>query len=71
MATDMVTTPVTGGGMFIFGLGCGLITAIIRLYGGFPEGVCYSILIMNACTPLIDKLVKPRVFGNKLARVAR
>jgi len=71
MATDMVTTPVTGGGMFIFGLGCGLITVIIRLYGGFPEGVCYSILIMNAVTPLIDKYVKPKLFGNKLARVAR
>lgn len=64
MATDMVTTPVTGLGMFVFGLGCGLITSIIRLYGGFPEGVCYSILIMNAFTPLIDKLVKPRVFGS-------
>lgn len=63
MATDMVTTPVTGTGMLIFGLGCGLITAVIRLYGGFPEGVCYSILIMNAFTPLIDKFVQPRVFG--------
>ena len=63
MATDMVTTPVTGAGMFIFGLGCGLITAIIRLYGGFPEGVCYSILVMNSCTPLIDKYVKPKAFG--------
>jgi len=71
MATDMVTTPVTGAGMFIFGLGCGLITAIIRLYGGFPEGVCYSILIMNAFTPLIDKLIKPRVFGDKLALFGR
>ncbi|MFH1038128.1 MAG: RnfABCDGE type electron transport complex subunit D [PVC group bacterium] len=63
MATDMVTSPVTGTGMLIFGLGCGLITAIIRLYGGFPEGVCYSILIMNAFTPLIDKFVRPRIFG--------
>ncbi len=71
MATDMVTTPITGAGMLIFGLGCGLITAIIRLYGGFPEGVAYSILIMNAFTPLIDKLVKPRVFGNKLALSGR
>jgi Na+-translocating ferredoxin:NAD+ oxidoreductase subunit D len=63
MATDMVTTPVTGWGMLIFGLGCGLITSLIRLYGGFPEGVCYSILIMNAFTPLIDRFTRPRIFG--------
>lgn len=63
MATDMVTTPVTGRGRLIFGLGCGLITIIIRLYGGFPEGVSYSILIMNAFTPLIDKFTRPRIFG--------
>ena len=63
MATDPVTTPLSGKGMFIFGAGCGLLTAVIRLYGGFPEGVCYSILIMNAFTPLIDKVTLPRVFG--------
>ncbi len=63
MATDMVTTPVTGRGMLIFGLGCGVITTLIRLYGGFPEGVCYSILIMNAFTPLIDRFTRPRIFG--------
>jgi len=63
MATDMVTTPVTGAGMLVFGLGCGLITSIVRLYGGFPEGVCYSILVMNAFTPLIDKFTRPRIFG--------
>lgn len=63
MATDMVTTPVTGWGMLIFGLGCGVITSLIRLYGGFPEGVCYSILIMNAFTPLIDRFTRPRIFG--------
>lgn len=63
MATDMVTTPVTGWGMLIFGLGCGIITSLIRLYGGFPEGVCYSILIMNAFTPLIDRGIRPRIFG--------
>ena len=63
MATDMVTTPVTGWGMLIFGLGCGVITTLIRLYGGFPEGVCYSILIMNAFTPLIDRFTRPRIFG--------
>ncbi len=63
MATDMVTTPLTGGGKLIFGAGCGILTALIRLYGGFPEGVCYSILIMNALTPLIDRMVRPRIFG--------
>jgi len=63
MATDMVTSPVTGKGMLIFGAGCGLITALIRLWGGFPEGVSYSILIMNALVPFIDRFTKPRVFG--------
>ncbi len=63
MATDMVTTPVSGKGMLAFGLGCGTITAVFRLYGGNPEGVSYSILIMNAFTPLIDRFTRPRVFG--------
>jgi len=63
MATDMVTTPTTRDGRVIFGLGCGILTALIRSYGGFPEGVCYSILFMNSLTPLIDKYVQPRVFG--------
>ncbi len=63
MATDMVTTPVSGPGMLVFGLGCGVITSLIRLYGGFPEGVCYSILVMNAFTPLIDRFTRPRIFG--------
>ncbi|MCH4178296.1 MAG: RnfABCDGE type electron transport complex subunit D [Megasphaera sp.] len=63
MATDMVTAPITLKGQIIFALGCGLITVLIRLVGGYPEGVCYSILLMNALTPLIDRLVKPTVFG--------
>lgn len=63
MATDMVTTPVTGKGMLIFGLGCGLLTMIIRFYGGYPEGVSFSILFMNGMTPLIDRFTKPKVFG--------
>ncbi|MCH4167036.1 MAG: RnfABCDGE type electron transport complex subunit D [Megasphaera sp.] len=63
MATDMVTAPITLKGQIIFALGCGLITVLIRLLGGYPEGVCYSILLMNALTPLIDRLVKPTVFG--------
>ncbi len=63
MATDMVTAPITEKGMIIFGAGCGILTAIIRLYGGYPEGVCYSILLMNAVVPLIDRYIKPKVFG--------
>jgi electron transport complex protein RnfD len=63
MATDYVTSPITGKGMLIFGAGCGLITVVIRLFGAYPEGVSFAILLMNAATPLIDRYVKPRVFG--------
>ncbi|MBM7559844.1 RnfABCDGE type electron transport complex subunit D [Marinitoga litoralis] len=63
MATDMVTSPMTVKGQVIFGLGLGLITMIIRLFGGYPEGVSFSILIMNALVPLIDIYAKPRIFG--------
>ncbi len=65
MATDMVTSPVTRRGMLIFGVGCGLLTAIIRLWGGYPEGVSFAILLMNAATPLIDRYTRPRVFGGQ------
>lgn len=63
MATDMVTTPVTKSGMAIFGIGCGVITMVIRLWGGYPEGCSFSILIMNSLTPLINRATRPRVFG--------
>lgn len=63
MATDMVTSPVTKTGRLVMGIGCGLLTSIIRLWGGYPEGVSYSILIMNALTPLIDRYTQPRKFG--------
>lgn len=63
MATDMVTTPITRKGMLIFGVGCGVITVLIRLFGGYPEGVSFAILLMNAATPLIDRYTRPRVFG--------
>jgi Na+-translocating ferredoxin:NAD+ oxidoreductase subunit D len=65
MATDMVTSPVTAVGMIIFGFGCGALTFIIRIWGGYPEGVSYSILLMNAAVPLIDRFTKPKVFGVK------
>jgi len=63
MATDMVTSPLTKKGSVIFGIGAGVITCVIRLLGGYPEGVCYSILLMNAFTPMIDRYVRPRRFG--------
>jgi len=64
MATDMVTTPFTVKGQILFAFGCGIITVLIRLYGGYPEGVCYSILLMNAVTPLIDRYIFPVKFGS-------
>lgn len=63
MATDMVTSPTSPWGMIVFGAGCGLITMIIRLFGAYPEGVSFSILIMNALVPLIDKAFKPKRFS--------
>jgi electron transport complex protein RnfD len=63
MATDMVTIPITKKGQVIFAIGAGALTVLIRLKGGYPEGVCYSILLMNAVTPLIDRLVRPVKFG--------
>ena len=63
MATDMVTTPMTIGGKCIFALGVGLITIIIRLWGQYPEGMSFAILIMNAVVPLINKGFKPKRFG--------
>ncbi|MBU1726492.1 MAG: RnfABCDGE type electron transport complex subunit D [Candidatus Omnitrophica bacterium] len=65
MATDYVTSPLTKQGQLVFGVGCGLITFVIRRFGGYPEGVSYSILIMNAVVPLIDRYVRPRVYGVK------
>lgn len=65
MATDMVTTPITMRGRLLFGAGCGLLTAVIRLWGGYPEGVSYAILLMNLTTPLLDRATQPRAFGGK------
>ena len=63
MATDYVTSPITDKGRIIFGIGAGILTVVIRRFGGLPEGVCYSILFMNALTPLIDRYVKVRPYG--------
>ena len=64
MATDYTTSPMTVKGRIVFALGCGVVTCVIRLWGGYPEGVSYSILLMNLFVPLIDRAVKPRMFGS-------
>ena len=70
MATDYVTSPVSHRGQLIFGLGCGLLTVFIRRFGSFPEGVCYSILLMNCTVWIIDKNIKPARFGTDKAKEA-
>jgi electron transport complex protein RnfD len=67
MATDYATTPITTKGKIIFGLGCGIITFVIRQFGSYPEGVSYSILLMNILTPYIDQITRNKVFGAKEA----
>ncbi|MDD5938500.1 MAG: RnfABCDGE type electron transport complex subunit D [Clostridiales bacterium] len=63
MATDYVTSPCTPKGEIIYGVGCGLLTIFIRYFGGYPEGVSYAILLMNVCTPIIEKFTHPDRFG--------
>jgi len=63
MATDPVTSPTTSRGTLLFGVGVGLLVVLIRRFGGLPEGVMYAILLMNACTPLIERVSQPRPFG--------
>lgn len=65
MATDYVTSPITTRGQIVMGIGCGILTFVIRRFGGYPEGVSYSILLMNVATPLIDRWTKPRAFGTQ------
>jgi electron transport complex protein RnfD len=64
MATDMVTSPVTKAGRWIFGLFIGFIIMLIRLFGGFPEGVTFAILLGNAITPLLNRWTRPRIYGH-------
>ena len=68
MATDYVTIPTTDLGKIIFAVGCGIITALIRVKGNMPEGVSYAILIMNVATPLINRYTQRRVFGEVKAK---
>ena len=70
MATDMVTSPVTPKGAWIFGVGIGVVTVLIRVWGGLPEGVMYAILFMNALVPFIDRMTRPRVFGARAGEAA-
>ncbi len=63
MATDMVTAPINRRGKLIFGIGCGVLTFIIRKFGGYPEGVSYSILIMNLMVPHIERYTRPKIYG--------
>ena len=65
MATDYSTSPITNNGKIIFAVGCGILTVLIRVKGGMPEGVSYSILLMNIITPIIERFTKPKVFGGE------
>ena len=68
MATDIVTSPITPVGAWIYGLGIGFVIGLIRLFGGFPEGVMYSILFMNTVVPLLNQYTKPRILGGRRSR---
>lgn len=63
IATDLVTSPVSGKGQLVFGAGCGLLVYVIRTWSGYPEGVAFAVMLMNACTPLIDYWFRPRIYG--------
>ncbi len=66
MATDMVTSPMSPKGQIVFGVGCGILTIVIRVFGAYPEGVSFAILLMNAVVPLINKAFKPERFGETI-----
>ena len=71
MATDYVTSPLTKLGQIIYGIGCGVITVLIRYFGGYPEGVSYAILVMNCCVVLLDRIGRPTKFGTPKKEVAK
>ena len=73
MATDYVTSPITKLGQVIFAIGCGVLTVVIRYFGGYPEGVSYAILVMNICVVLLDRIGRPKKFGapKKVKEVAK
>ena len=63
MATDYATSPATPAGQIVYGIGCGVLTIMIRYVGGYNEGVSYAILIMNCCVVLLDRIGRPVKFG--------
>ena len=63
IATDYVTSPNTKAGQLLFGFGCGFLTYVIRTWGGYPEGMAFAVLLMNAMTPIIDRYIRPRILG--------
>ncbi len=65
MATDYVTSPMSKSGMIVYGVGIGILTTVIRLFGSYPEGMSFAIFIMNGVTPLIKSYMKPKHFGGK------
>ena len=65
MATDYVTSPMSKSGMIVYGVGIGILTTVIRLFGSYPEGMSFAIFIMNGVTPLINIYMKPKHFGGK------
>lgn len=67
IATDPVTSPVSARGQLLFGVGCGALVYIIRTWAGYPEGMAFAVLLMNAATPLIDRYMRPRIFGHRRA----
>jgi electron transport complex protein RnfD len=67
MATDMVTSPITPLGAWIYALGIGIMIGVIRLFGGFPEGVMFAILFMNTFVPLLNRYTRPRILGERRA----
>ena len=68
MATDYVTSPMSKKGMLVFGVLIGVLTVIIRLWGAYPEGLSFAILLANSVVPLIDRYIKPRKFGERSAK---
>jgi len=69
IATDPVSSPVSAAGKLVFGAGCGVLLFIIRNWGGYPEGMAFAVLLMNAATPLIDHYIKPRIYGHQGTRI--
>ncbi len=67
IATDLVTSPVSARGQLVFGAGCGMLVYVIRTWAGYPEGVAFAVMLMNACTPLIDHYIRPRIYGRDRA----